>query len=171
MRAKSRWQLLLLWFFATHCVAAEYERFWLNKENSYLVFMAKDGQQFEAPRLADQVGYDMPRISADGRYIGWLAMYPNCCTSYPIGLKLVVRDPSGKLHTFSGNKLVLFDWCFMPGAPSVAFRQSVLHGTDYMHFEWRGIADERLLGEYDYPPDESEQARERAPDWVRCVPD
>jgi hypothetical protein len=59
------------------------------------------------------------------------------------------------------------------GAPTVAFRQGVLHGTDAQHFEMRRIRDERLVAQYDYPHDDGKNAaaRRRAPAWVRCVPE
>ena len=174
MLAWIRWQMLWLLVFAAQAVAAGYRSFELAADQATLTITTTDGKTFEAPRLPEQVDYDTPRISADGRHVGWLARFPNCCTSYPIALKLVVLDPAGQQHTFSGQELALFDWQFMPGAPaSVAFRQGVLHGTDAQHFEWRRVSDGRLLGQYDYPHGElaNERARRRAPAWVRRVPD
>ncbi len=145
----------------------------LSDDGSRLTLASANGRRTEAPRLPEQVGFSTPRRSRDGKHVGWLAMFDNCCTSYPIALKLVVLDEAGRMHTFEGDKLALFDWCFPAGAPSVAFRQGVLHGTDAQHFERRRIADGRLLARYDYPHDETENAaaRKKAPAWVRCVPE
>src|SRR5262249_166278 len=44
----------------------------------------------DRPNVGDQVGFDKVAISPDGRVVGWLALYPNCCTSYPIPLALVL---------------------------------------------------------------------------------
>jgi hypothetical protein len=115
----------------------------------------------------------MPRVSRDGKYAGWLALYPNCCTSYPVALRLVVLDESRHLHTFEGAKLAIFAWCFPENKHAVAYAQGVLHGSDYRHFELRRVSDEHLLAEYEYPHEEAENilARKRAPSWVRCVPE
>lgn len=148
----------------------------LSEDGGRLTLTASNGKHSEAPRLPDQVAFSTPRRSRDGKHVGWLAMFDNCCTSYPIALKLVVLDETGGMHTFEGEQLAIFDWCFPsgpPGAASVAFRQGVLHGTDAQHFERRRIADGRLLARYDYPHDEraNASARKRAPAWVRCVPE
>ena len=145
----------------------------LSEDGSRLTLTDSQGRRIEAPRLPDQVAFSTPRRSRDGRHVGWLAMFDNCCTSYPIALKLVVLDDAGRMRSFEGEQLAIFDWCFPPGRPSVAFRQGVLHGTDAQHFERRRIADARLLASYDYPHDEREHAaaRRKAPAWVRCVPD
>ncbi|HEV2181239.1 MAG TPA: hypothetical protein VGR59_13015, partial [Gemmatimonadaceae bacterium] len=38
-----------------------------------------------APRMdSGQVGVADPAVSPDGRSVGWLALYRNCCTTYPI---------------------------------------------------------------------------------------
>ena len=125
----------------------------LLEDGGRLTLTASNGKHSEAPRLPDQVAF-----------------------STPIALKLVVLDETGGMHTFEGEQLAIFDWCFPsgpPGAASVAFRQGVLHGTDAQHFERRRIADGRLLARHDYPHDEraNASARKRAPAWVRCVPE
>jgi len=143
----------------------------ISEDQSSLILTSSDGSQFAAPRFAEQVAYGRPLISPDGKSVGWLALYPNCCTSYPIPLKLVVLDASRNLHTFDGIKLAIFNWCFLPNSNSVVYSQTVVHGSDFQHFEWRAVSDRRLLGKYDYPDDEAENAaaRKRAPAWVRCV--
>ncbi len=145
----------------------------LSQDRTRLTITSADGQRFEAPGLAEQVEFAQPRISADGRHVGWLALFPNCCTSYPIPLKLVVLDQQRQLHSFVGMEISIFSWCFVPRSSSVAYWQGPLHGSDFRHFERRSIADGRLLGEYEYPHDEAAHAlaRKRAPAWVRCVPE
>lgn len=145
----------------------------LSDDGARLALTDSQGRHIEAPALPGQVGFSTPRRSPDGRHVGWLALFPNCCTSYPIAMKLVVLDEAGRMRSFEGTQLAIFDWCFPPGPPSVAFRQGVLHGTDAQHFERRRIADQRLLASYDYPHEEqaNEAARRKAPAWVRCVPD
>ena len=143
----------------------------LSDDQRNLIITESDGARFDAPKFPEQAEYSHPRISANGRYVGWLALFPNCCTSYPIPLKLVVLDDSRQLHTFEGIRLAVFAWCFTASSTSVAYSQGVLHGSDFRHFELRRIADSHLLANYEYPHGEAEVARRHAPSWVRCVPE
>ncbi len=154
-------------------LAASFTSFTLAGDQSSLRVLKSDGSHFDAPKYADQVGFSEPRISADGKHIGWLALYPNCCTSYPIPLALVVLDETQQLHSFDGIKIAVFSWCFMPNARAVGYAQTVVHGSNFQHFEMRAIADGRLLSQYDYPHEDADNAlaRKRAPHWVQCVPD
>ncbi len=168
--------LLVLATLAAHCLAlaGPFTAVELSEDQRSLRITRSDGGQLDAPLYAEQVGFQQPRISHDGRYVGWLAMHPNCCTSYPIPLRLVVMDDSQHLHSFTGIKMAVFEWCFLPKQNAVAYTQTVLHGSDFQHFEMRSIADERLLAEYEYPGDDEDgniRARQQAPAWVRCVPE
>jgi hypothetical protein len=138
---------------------------------SRLMVTRDDGSQFSAPAFSDQVGFEQPRISPDGRSVGWLALYRNCCTSYPIALKLVILDEARRLRTFEGIELAIFKWCFLPRSRSVAYMQTVLHGSDFEHFEARSISSGELMAQYEFPADELKNAaaRRNAPSWVRCV--
>src|SRR5262245_20907511 len=42
-----------------------------------------DGRAIIQQKDTDQVGFDQVAISSNGRSVGWVALYPNCCTSYP----------------------------------------------------------------------------------------
>lgn len=136
-----------------------------------LVITVDDGSKFSAPMLGKQVGFQQPRISSNGKSVGWRALYPNCCTSYPIPLGLVVLDESRRMHTFDGIKIAVFKWCFLPKSTSVAYMQTVVHGSNFEHFEARAISSGDLLAEYEYPNEETQNtaARQHAPSWVRCV--
>src|SRR5262245_58428176 len=77
--------------------------------------------------VGDQVGFDKVAISPDGRVVGWLALYPNCCTSYPIPLALVLYS-NGRTRTFKGNELPVWRWRFEAEGRQVAFEQETVHG-------------------------------------------
>ena len=164
---------LTFWIAPVLVFAGTFQAFTLSKDRAKLVIKTSDGTPIEAHKYVDQVGFSDPRISADGNKVGWLAMYPNCCTSYPIPLSLVVMDASRQLHRFDGIKLAVFEWCFLPNSAEVAFTQTTVHGSNFQHFERRAIADEKLLAQYEYPheDDENALARKRAPKWVHCVPE
>src|SRR5882672_2318993 len=74
-----------------------------------------------------QVGFDRVAISPDGRVVGWVALFPNCCTSYPIPLALVLYS-NGKTRTMTGIDLPIWRWCFEANSTQVAFEQETVHG-------------------------------------------
>ena len=60
------------------------------------------------------MGFQSPKMAPGSRYVGWLALFPNCCTSYPVPLALIVLDSQGQLHEFKGQQAT-FGWCFERG--------------------------------------------------------
>src|SRR5687767_3533863 len=65
-----------------------------------LSILTKDRREIVPKKKAGQVGFDKAAISPVGRSVGWLALHPNCCTSYPIPLGLVIYA-SGRVRTFT----------------------------------------------------------------------
>jgi hypothetical protein len=116
------------------------------------------------------VDFADPQISPDGQTVGWLAQYPNCCTSYPIPMKLVIYS-DGKVRMLTGiNPLPIWQWCFEAGGKQVAFEQETTHGHLGVHYELRDVSTGRLIEEY--APKTEEEANlpgpsETAPKWVK----
>jgi hypothetical protein len=144
----------------------------LSADHKVLQLKGAGDAETSAPVLPDQVEFDSPLVSPDGTHAGWLALFSNCCTSYAVPLTLVVMDQQHHIQTFTGTGLPIFRWCFLPDSKSVAFMQTVLHGTNFERYEWRSLSDGRLLGEYEYPNEAAANAlaRKNAPAWVKCVP-
>jgi len=122
------------------------------------------------PNIGDQVGFDKVAISPDRRVVGWLALYPNCCTSYPIPLALVLYS-NGKTRTFKGNELPVWRWRFEADGKQVAFEQETVHGGIGVHYELRDALTGRLVEEYDPPSPQGPNAhpgpnQTGAPGWV-----
>lgn len=164
----------------------------LSDSGERLTIATAGGRRFEAPRAGalgegreavPQRGYDRPAVSANGAAVGWLALYPNCCTSYPVPLTLVVLDAAGRTHAISGAQSI-FEWCFADDkGRRVAIRQAALHGASQERFELRQVSDGARVAEYVIPPqrfaadadavapaeDEYEQALARLPRWARCA--
>jgi len=164
-----RLSALLLAFVPIAALAGSFRSASLSDDRTTLVITSADGSSFEAPKLSEQVQFDQPRVSPDGRHVGWLARYADYYT-YPIALDLVILDESRRLHTFEGSR-PLFAWCFTADARSVALGQAFPHFSQERLFERRRIGDERLLAAYAYPEEERKNrlAQRRAPVWVRCV--
>jgi hypothetical protein len=127
-----------------------------------LHILTRDGRRIVPVMDSDQVGVDKPAISADRRSVGWLALFPNCCTSYPIPLKLVVYV-SGTVHSFVGTGLPIWRWCFDSSGTHVAFYQETVHGGIGGHYELRDLSTARLIDDYD--PQETAPP----PAWVAAL--
>jgi hypothetical protein len=112
-----------------------------------LHIVTRDCRQIAPPKDSDQVGFDKAAISPDRLAVGWLALFPNCCTSYPIPLKLVVYS-SGRVYTFVGTGLPVWRWRFDTNT-QVAFYQEMVHGGIGEHYELRDIMTGRLLAQYE----------------------
>jgi len=111
----------------------------------------------------DQISFDKAQISPDGRAVGWLAMYPNCCASYPLALKLVILQ-NGERHTYAGSGLAISAWCFWAGGRQVAFKQETEHGGMAVHYELWDIETGQLADKYD--PDANPDVITKPPRWV-----
>ena len=114
----------------------------------------------------DQAGFAEARISPDFRAVGWLALYPNCCTSYPIAMRLVVLANGGQ-HEFVGSGLPISRWCFWGQGKQVAFKQETVHGSMGVHYELREIETGDLVDKYE--PDANPNGITKPPKWVVVV--
>jgi hypothetical protein len=131
----------------------------IKTSNSRNIFIQKDSAQ---------VGFDDIVISDDGQNIGWLALYNNVATSYPIPLELKIYA-SGKIHKFTGIGLPIWRWHFTADGKQVAFEQETVHGGWGIHYELREIATERLIEMYEpeYGPNNQLLGiQKNVPKWV-----
>lgn len=141
---------------------------------SRLTITTSDGARFDAPKDAEQVGYENAYISSDGKYVGWLDVYPlpGADFNYPVPGPLVVLDQSKKLYYFRAGPQSIFDWCFVPGVAEVAYESGPLHFSNEANFRLRRISDGRLLATFSFPNQSSAEraaAAKHAPLWVQCV--
>jgi len=77
----------------------------------------EDGRRITPNRLAplsvvmdENVGAEQAAVSPDHQSVGWLALFENCCTSYPLPLKLVILH-NGQFHSLEGYSAIWF-WSF-----------------------------------------------------------
>jgi hypothetical protein len=114
-----------------------------------------------------QVGFDRAAISTDGRVVGWVALFPNCCTSYPIPLALVLYS-NGKTRTLTGIGLPIWRWCFEANGTQVAFEQETVHGGLGVHYELRDTESGDLIAQYspEVGPDNQPLEKQNVPGWV-----
>lgn len=132
-----------------------------------LRILTSDGRAIVLTKEPEQVEFDRIAISEDGRSVGWLSLYLNCCTSYPIPLNLIVYT-NGALRRFKGSGLPVWQWHFTARGKQVAFQQETVHGGLGIHYELRDIATGRLIAEYSPPvgPDNQPLPNQTVPKWV-----
>jgi hypothetical protein len=125
---------------------------------------SSSGREILITKDKEQVGFDKIAISPDGRTVAWLALYENCCTSYPIPLKLLVYV-NGKRREFRGSGLPIWLWAFSADSRRIAFHQETVHGGLGSHYELRDIISGRLASSYDPDPDKPISL----PDWAQTL--
>jgi hypothetical protein len=136
-------------------------------EKGQLRIITRAGRTIVLEKDAEQVGFDQIQVSPDGRAVGWLALYPFCCTSYPIPLKLFIYF-DGHLRSFTGQALPIFHWHFTMNGRRFAFEQETLHGSLNDHYELVDVATGRTVAEFTPAVDPSGQvlANQVRPEWV-----
>lgn len=128
-----------------------------------LHIVTSQGRAFLQSPESEQTGVERVTISHDRRAIGWFALFPNCCTTYPVPLRLVVYR-GGRRRAFGGD-LALSTWAFADDGTRAAFRSETVHGGLGVHYELRDVSTGRLLASFD----PGGNATQRAPAWVRAL--
>lgn len=70
-------------------------------------------------------------VAPDHHTVAWLVMYSNCCTSYPIGLAVVVVRDGRIISRLIGDENdppVMFRFVFEAGGQQIATYSDMLHG-------------------------------------------
>ncbi|MGN6512560.1 MAG: hypothetical protein ACTHKZ_03180, partial [Lysobacteraceae bacterium] len=135
--------------------AVRYRAAELQADGGQLRLTTREGAVAWAPldragEQGPQAAFAEPRIAADGRTVGWLALYPGCCQSYPVPLQLVLFRDGRVLRAFIGAGSPVWHWRFADGGRAVAFVQRPTHGAAPDHYELREVASGRLLAAFDH---------------------
>ena len=118
----------------------------------------EDGRDTRVPAEKDQVSCDKPAIAPDRRTAGWLVNVPNCCTSYPVPITLVIYR-SGRVIARIGDGMMLYGWKFVDGGRKVAVSSGTVHGMTFVHFTLYEASTGKLLATWDGHEDDT------PPDW------
>jgi hypothetical protein len=156
----------------TASVVAVQDRFVRAEENPQhdLVITTSSGQRIVIPKSdqkqdgEQQVGFKDIAISPDGQAIGWTALFPNCCTSYPVPM-LVEAYSAGKRRTFD-PAIAPWHWCFVDGSQKIAALSTTVHGPQNEIIELWDIASGKKLEDFTWMEGESYP---RAPNWVVSI--
>ena len=107
-----------------------------------------DGKDVKPPKEKGQVDCSSPHVAEDKQTVGWLVEYPNCCTSYPIALTLVIYRSGNVIRRFNDGMLIA-NWRFVKGGKNVAFYTDTVHGGLAPHYELRNVLTGALLDKWD----------------------
>lgn len=133
--------------------------------NCVVHIVEHSGSDKSIPKEKDQVGTDMVKIAEDRKTAGWTAEYPNCCTSYPIPLVLVIyRD--GRVRHRLGDGMMIYDWKFRQGGRQIAFCSGTVHGPTTHHCELHDARTGRTLATVDRAWQDS-GTEDKYPPWAR----
>jgi hypothetical protein len=133
----------------------------LETRDGRTVWAPRDTQREEQPQAA----FAEARIAPDGALVGWLALYPACCQSYPIPLELTLFRNGTVLRSLTGAGMPIWHWRFVDHGRAVAFVQRPTHGVAPDHYELREVASGRLIAEFDH--DDGDRAP--LPRWTRGI--
>jgi hypothetical protein len=97
-----------------------------------------------------QAAFEQARIAPDRATVGWLALYPSCCQSYPIPLELALFRDGKVMRSLTGAGMPIWHWRFVDGGRAVAFVQRPTHGAAPDHYELRDVTSGRLLAYFDH---------------------
>jgi hypothetical protein len=119
----------------------------------------------ERGTLGPQVGCKDIQISADGRAVGWLALYQD---SIPLALAIY---SNGIKRSYEGNRVPVWTWRFMEAGTRFAFGQETLHGGFSINYELRNVVDGELVARYrpEYGPDNRPLEDQQPPKWVTAL--
>jgi hypothetical protein len=112
----------------------------------------------------DQENFGSIAISADRAAVGWLAYFPNCCTSYPIPTRVEVYS-GGQRRSFT-PAIVAWDWCFVDGSARIAALSTTVHGPQNQILELWDVATGIKLDSFTWMEDGKYP---RAPAWVNSI--
>lgn len=121
-----------------------------------------DGHVIHPVPLTGQRGFKKPTVAPDHHTVGWLALFANPDTTYPIPLSLVLYT-NGKTREIRGDGLMIGAWRFEKGGRRVAFDRRSVHG-DARVFELYDVVTGAKLSDYD-PRGRTGQP----PNWVKAL--
>ncbi len=156
---------------ATASLSAAQQRYLRAEEDQQhdLVVTTSSGQQIVISKDRklegdQQVGFRDVAISPDGQAVGWTALFPNCCTSYPIPM-LVEVYRAGTRKTFT-PAIAPWHWCFVDGSSRIAALSTTVHGPQNEIIELWDIESGKRLEDFTWMEGESYP---RAPAWAASV--
>jgi hypothetical protein len=140
-------------------------------ETGNVVIVTESGQRITPSKDEDQVGAAQVKVSPNLRSVGWLALYPFCCTSYPLPLKLFVQNGGRLLTINSSSGSPIWFWMFQNKGTRIAVREETPHGSKGTYYVLWDVRTGRRVTDYTpkYDANGNTIARPHEPKWVQAL--
>ncbi len=147
------------WALPMAAAGPEIEKAWIGADGQ--VQVQSGGKIKSLAKDPDQVSVQALVIAPDRQSVGWLVEMPNCCTSYPIPMTLVIHRAGQKPLRLGGSGLAIWGWAFRTNGSQVGFYTGTVHGDYTPNFQLHDTRTVRLIDTW--------VGREElvAPEWAR----
>jgi hypothetical protein len=112
----------------------------------------------------NEVGFSDLHLAADKQTLGWTVDVENCCTSYPIPMRVVIFRHGEVLHAFEQGQMV-WSWMFFLGGKQLAAVFGPTHGPEVGDYRLYDVQTGKLISEVfgDY---DTQALSPDAPEWA-----
>lgn len=115
----------------------------------------------------NDVGFSDVHLAADQQTLGWTIDVENCCTSYPIPLRVVIFRHRKVLRTFEQGQMV-WSWMFLGGGKRLAAVFGPTHGTEVGDYRLYDVQSGKLLSEV-FGDESAQTLSPDAPEWAKVL--
>jgi len=122
------------------------------------------GRVLQVPQVSGQAGVEQIALSPNHQALGWLSLYPNEGTTYPIPLALTVLRPDAGKITIKAD-LPIWQWAFVSNDKQVVLREAPVHGSASTHYELRDARKGTLVASADVDANPAS----KPPRWARSI--
>ena len=129
-------------------MAAHYRGTTLSRDGSKLVLHTDHGDVLAPRTAAGQEGFEDPRVSPDGRMVGWLVPIHVSGISFPTPVTLVLFRDGKVVRHFDVGLAIIYAWSFVSGGRTVAYAMSTAYSPTGFDYELRRVSDGHLLGKF-----------------------
>jgi hypothetical protein len=98
----------------------------IGKDGRVEVVFANNNAAKTFPAEKGQVACENVRVAPDKRTVAWSVLIENCCTSYPVPVKVVVYREAKKAVISPGQ--MVWDWRFTGRGDRIAILSGPVHG-------------------------------------------
>lgn len=117
----------------------------------------------------NDVGFSDVQLAADRQTLGWTVDVENCCTSYPIPLRVVILRRGKVVHTFAQGQMV-WSWMFSRDGERLAVVFGPTHGAEVGDYRLYDVQTGKLISEV-FGDEDTQSLKPDAPDWARRLQD
>lgn len=115
----------------------------------------------------NDVGFSDVKLAADKQTVAWTIDVENCCTSYPLPLRVVVFRNGHVLREFDTMQMVQ-DWMFLNGGARIAIVTGFPHGPQIGDYRLYDVKTGKLLSEV-FGDEKTQSLKHDAPQWAKFL--